>query len=74
LPFDREFFARGGTMSDVSDDNPEAPDAALLGPGTTATGGGTSQDSLPDSPHEDDHIRPLDRSTHTDGAASSSAD
>ena len=61
-------------MSHIGDDNPDAPDAALLGPGTTATGGGTSQASVPESVDGDDHIRPLDRSAHDEDATSTSAD
>jgi hypothetical protein len=61
-------------MSHIGDDNPDAPDAALLGPATTATGGGTSQAAIPETPTGDDHIRPLDRSAHDDTAASESSD
>ncbi|MCP2032474.1 hypothetical protein L1277_002577 [Okibacterium sp. HSC-33S16] len=61
-------------MSHVGDDNPDAPDAALLGPAMTATGGGTSPVSIPESPTGDDHIPPLDRSAHDDTAAAESAD
>ena len=53
-------------MSDPLDHNENAPDEALLGPGSTATGGGTSQDAteVPTSgPDTDDHIRPLDRNS-----------
>lgn len=54
-------------MSNVSDENPDAPDAALLGPGSTATGGGTSHLSGPESAEGEDHIRPLNRpGTQTD--------
>lgn len=52
-------------MSDPLDHNENAPDEALLGPGSTATGGGTSQDATGDptsDPDADNHIRPLDRS------------
>ncbi len=55
-------------MSNPLDDNENAPDDALLGPGSTATGGGTAQDSTgdPDAPGTsasdgDNHIRPLDQ-------------
>lgn len=52
-------------MSDSLDNNDNAPDEALLGPGSTATGGGTAQDATDDgSPIEtdgDDRIPPLDR-------------
>lgn len=46
-------------MSDPINDNPEAPDEALLGPGSTATGGGTSQDPVEGS-GDDDSLPPLD--------------
>jgi hypothetical protein len=52
-------------MSDPLDHNEKAPDEALIGPGSTATGGGTSQDATTDptsDPDRDDHIRPVDRS------------
>lgn len=51
-------------MSDPLDHNENAPDEALLGPGSTATGGGTSQDATTDptsGSDTDNHIRPLDR-------------
>lgn len=51
-------------MSDPLDHNENAPDDALLGPGSTATGGGTSQDATGNpasDPDTDDHIRPLNR-------------
>ncbi|MET1015558.1 MAG: hypothetical protein ABWX76_01995 [Leifsonia flava] len=51
-------------MSDPLDDNDNAPDEALLGPGSTATGGGTSQDATADASSAeadgDAHIQPLD--------------
>lgn len=51
-------------MSDPLDDNDNAPDEALLGPGSTATGGGTSQDATDDGSSAgtdgDAHIPPLD--------------
>ena len=51
-------------MSDPLDDNETAPDDALLGPGSTATGGGTAQDATndPDLPGADgdDHIPAVD--------------
>ncbi|MET0888101.1 MAG: hypothetical protein ABWX92_16815 [Mycetocola sp.] len=46
-------------MSDPIDDNADAPDEALIGPGSTATGGGTSQDPVEGS-GEDDTLPPLD--------------
>jgi hypothetical protein len=56
-------------MSDPLDHNEDAPDEALIGPGSTATGGGTSQDATTDptmdptsDPDRDNHIRPVDRS------------
>ena len=53
-------------MSHVGDDNPDAPDAALLGPGTTATGGGTSKAATVESADGEDHVPPLDRTSHSD--------
>lgn len=62
-------------MSNVSDENPDAPDEALLGPGSTATGGGTSQGSVPESAEGEDHIRPLNRpNVSTDSADDADAD
>lgn len=52
-------------MATISDENPDAPDAALLGPGSTATGGGTSHVSGPESAEGEDHIPPLNRPTET---------
>ena len=52
-------------MSDPLDNNENAPDEALLGPGSTATGGGTTQEPTTDptsGADSDDHIPPLDRS------------
>lgn len=46
-------------MSDPIDHNADAPDEALLGPGSTATGGGTSQDPVEGS-GEEDTLPPLD--------------
>jgi hypothetical protein len=43
-----------------STDEENAPDEALLGPGSTATGGGTSQDSPTDTGDDDTTIPPLD--------------
>ena len=51
-------------MSDPQDHNEDAPDEALLGPGSTATGGGTTHAPTTDpasDPNGDNHIRPLDR-------------
>ncbi|GGF04957.1 hypothetical protein [Mycetocola zhadangensis] len=61
-------------MSHIGDNNPDAPDAALLGPGTTATGAGTALGSVHESAEGEDHIPPLDRSSHDETAASPSAD
>ena len=58
-------------MSDPLDHNENAPDEALIGPGSTATGGGTSQDATSDptsDPDRDDHIRPVDRSGSSQAA------
>lgn len=53
-------------MSNPLDDNENAPDEALIGPGSTATGGGTAQDAADDTgfaeTEGDDHIPPLDNS------------
>jgi hypothetical protein len=62
-------------MSHIGDDNPDAPDAALLGPGTTATGGGTSQHAIPESADGEDHIRPVRRpSPHENESGSNEAE
>lgn len=48
-------------MSDPLDDNENAPDEALLGPGSSATGSGTAQGDGHDPEIDGDHhIRPLD--------------
>lgn len=50
-------------MSNPLDDNENAPDDALIGPGSSATGGGTAQDASDDLETDgDDHIQPLDPS------------
>jgi hypothetical protein len=46
-------------MSDPLDHNEDAPDEALLGPGSSATGGGTSQVPSEDT-DGDDTLPPLD--------------
>ena len=51
-------------MSNPLDDNENAPDDALIGPGSTATGGGTAQDaSAGPETDGDDRIPPLDPSS-----------
>lgn len=47
-------------MSDPLDHNDDAPDEALLGPGSTATGGGTSQDATDLDGDDDATLPPLD--------------
>ncbi|MET1053301.1 MAG: hypothetical protein ABWX65_11740 [Mycetocola sp.] len=53
-------------MSDPLDHNDNAPDDALLGPGSTATGGGTSggiEAEIDDDTDTDTQVKPLDADT-----------
>ncbi|MBG6237353.1 hypothetical protein IWX78_000296 [Mycetocola sp. CAN_C7] len=47
-------------MSDPLDHNENAPDGALLGPGSTATGGGTSEETVEEERDSDTHVPALD--------------